>query len=234
MHADAYAGYGERYRGAIREVACLAHVRRKFVDTPSLSGVRHRRGDHRAHRPALCHREGRPRPAARGQPPEERVRLRHAEARPILEDLEAWLTAQLPSLSGKSPLAAAIRHALVRLPRLRPYLEHGVLEIDNNAAERAMRGVALGRKNYLFVGSEAGGRAAAIACTLIETAKLNGIDPQAWLGPHPRPHPRPQDHQDRRTPAPPWLCCANQPEAGLPLTPIGVMRRAASSACRGG
>ena len=98
-----------------------------------------------------------------------------------MDDLETWLAAQLPSLSGKSPLAGAIRHALVRLPRLRPYLEHGILEIDNNPAERAMRGVALGRKNYLFVGSEAGGRAAAIAYTLIETAKLNGVDPQAWL-----------------------------------------------------
>jgi len=176
MHADAYAGYGELYRGAIREVACLAHVRRKFVDV------------HRAQGSAIAE-ETIARiaglyvveTAARGLPPDERVQLRQAEARPVLEDLEAWLAAQLPSLSGKSPLASAIRHALVRLPRLRPYLEHGVLEIDNNAAERAMRGVALGRKNYLFVGSQAGGRAAAIAYTLIETAKLNGVDPQAWL-----------------------------------------------------
>ena len=118
---------------------------------------------------------------ARGQPPAERIRLRQAEARPVLDELEVWLAAQLPSLSGKSPLASAIRHTLVRLPRLRPYLDHGILEIDNNPAERAMRGVALGRKNYLFVGSEAGGRAAAIAYTLIETAKLNGVDPHAWL-----------------------------------------------------
>jgi len=65
--------------------------------------------------------------------------------------------------------------------RLRPYLDHGVLEIDNNAAERAMRSVALGRKNYLFVGSQTGGKSAVIAYTLIETAKLNGVDPQAWL-----------------------------------------------------
>ena len=182
MHADAYAGYGELYRsGTIREVACLAHVRRKFVDTPSLAGVLdRRRGDH-THRPPLRRGDGRPRPVARDLSPEERVRLRQAEARPILDDLEAWLATQLPSLSGKSPLASAIRHALVRLPRLRPYLEHATLEIDNTPAERAMRGVALRRKNYLFVGSEAGGRAAAIAYTLIETAKLNGVDPHAWL-----------------------------------------------------
>ncbi len=67
------------------------------------------------------------------------------------------------------------------MTRLRPYLDHGILEIDNNAAERAMRAIALGRKNYLFVGSQTGGKAAAMAYTLIETAKLNGVDPQAWL-----------------------------------------------------
>ena len=67
------------------------------------------------------------------------------------------------------------------MKRLRPYLDHGILELDNNTAERAMRSVAVGRKNYLFVGSLTGGRAAAIAYTLIETAKLNGVDPQAWL-----------------------------------------------------
>lgn len=67
------------------------------------------------------------------------------------------------------------------MERLRPYLDHGILELDNNAAERGMRAVALGRKNYLFVGSEAGGKAAAVAYTLIETAKLNGVDPNAWL-----------------------------------------------------
>ena len=98
-----------------------------------------------------------------------------------MDDLETWLTAQLRRISGKSPLAQAIRYALTRLKRLRPYLDHGFLEIDNNSAERAMKPVAIGRKNYLFVGSEGGGNAAAIAYTLIETAKLNGIDPQAWL-----------------------------------------------------
>ena len=81
----------------------------------------------------------------------------------------------------RRPLAAAIRYALTRLKRLRPYLEHGLLEIDNNPAERAIRPIALGRKNYLFMGSAAGGKAAAIAYTLIETAKLNDVDPQAWL-----------------------------------------------------
>jgi hypothetical protein len=117
----------------------------------------------------------------RGSPPDRRVELRQAGAAPVFDELEAWLARQLTRISGKSPLAAAIRHALARMQRMRPHLAHGILKLDNNAAERAMRAVALGRTNYLFVGSEAGGKAAAIACTLIETAKLNGVDPQAWL-----------------------------------------------------
>ncbi len=81
----------------------------------------------------------------------------------------------------RTPLAEAIRYALTRMKKLRPYLDHGFLEPDNNAAERSMRPIALGRKNYLFMGSERGGKSAAIAYTLIETAKLNGVNPQAWL-----------------------------------------------------
>jgi transposase len=87
----------------------------------------------------------------------------------------------LPKISGKSELAKAIRYALTRMKRLRPYLDHGFLEIDNNSAERAMRPIAIGHKNYLFIGSEGGGNSAAIAYTLVQTAKLNGVDPQAWL-----------------------------------------------------
>ena len=114
-------------------------------------------------------------------PPDKRVELRQARAAPVFDDLELWLAMQLTRISGKSPLAAAIRYGLTRMERMRPYLAHGILELDNNTAERGMRAIALGRKNYLFVGSETGGKAAAIAYTLIETAKLNGVDPQAWL-----------------------------------------------------
>ena len=78
-------------------------------------------------------------------------------------------------------MAGAIRYGLTRLKRLRPYLDDGRLSIDNNAAERGMRSIAIGRKNYLFIGSDKGGKSAAIAYTLIESAKLNGVDPQAWL-----------------------------------------------------
>lgn len=177
MHADGYAGFEELYRsGGIREVACMAHVRRKFVDVQQSQGSGIAEDAiQRIDRLYAIETE------ARGQPPDERARIRQAKARPVMDDLAAWLTEQLPRISGKTPLAAAIRYALTRLKRLRPYLDHGVLEIDNNTAERAMRGVAIGRKNYLFMGSEGGGNAAAIAYTLIETAKLNGVDPQAWL-----------------------------------------------------
>ena len=99
----------------------------------------------------------------------------------ILDELEAWLGAQLRRISAKTPLAQAIRYALTRIRRLRPDLEHGFPEIDNNTAERSMRAIAIGRKNWLFAGSERGDRSAAIAHTLIETAKLNSVDPQAWL-----------------------------------------------------
>jgi len=119
--------------------------------------------------------------SARGEPPNERVTLRQRDAKPVFDDLEIWLAAQLNRISGKSDLAKAIRYALGRMKKMRGYLENGFLELDNNCAERSIRCVALGRKNYLFVGSEGGGKAAAIAYTLIETAKLNNVDPQAWL-----------------------------------------------------
>lgn len=177
MHADGYAGFEDLYRsGDIREVACMAHIRRKFVDVHKAQGSII--AEKAIKRIALLYAIEK---QARGSPPKERRALRQAEAKPGFDDLEAWLHAQLPNISGKSPLAAAIRYALTRMKRLRPYLDHGILELDNNTAERAMRPVAIGRKNYLFAGSQNGGKAAAIAYTLIETAKLNDVDPQEWL-----------------------------------------------------
>jgi len=173
MHADGYAGLNDLYRtGAIREVACMAHVRRKFVDIHRSQGFPiAEEAIGRIARLYAIEKE------ARGSPPDRRAELRKA----LFDDLEVWLAMQLTTISGKSPLAVAIRHALNRMERLRPYLDHGILELDNNTAERGMRAIALGRKNYLFVGSEAGGKAAAIAYTLVETAKLNAVDPHAWL-----------------------------------------------------
>jgi hypothetical protein len=154
----------------------MAHIRRKFTDLYQSEGsviaeeaIKRIAGLYAVEK------------AARSQAPDARVRLRQARAKPILDDLEAWLQAQLPKISGKSDLAKAIRYALTRMKKLRPYLDHGFLELDNNSAERSMKPVALGRENYLFVGSQGGGKSAAIAYSLIETAKLNGVDPQAWL-----------------------------------------------------
>ena len=177
LHADGYAGFEELYRkGDIQEVACMAHIRRKFFDIHESQGSDIAR-DALARIAKLYEIEA----EARGQSPAVRKAIRQAKAKAIFQELQAWLEAQLTRISAKSPLAGAIRYAITRMKRLRIYLDHGTLEIDNNAAERSMRAIALGRKNYLFMGSERGGKSAAIAYSLIETAKLNGVDPQAWL-----------------------------------------------------
>ena len=176
-HADAYAGYNDAYRtGRVTEMACMAHVRREFTKVyESTKSATAREAIERI--AELYEVEKR----ARFKSPRQRVALRQEYAKPIFDDLETWLRAQLNKISGKTPLAKAIKYALTRLPKARPYLDHGVLDLDNNTAERAVRPVTLGRKNYLFMGSEAGGDAAAIAYTLIETCKMNNVNPEAWL-----------------------------------------------------
>ena len=177
MHADGYSGFNDLYRsGRVREVACMAHARRKFVDVFKSQGSAI--AEKAIKRIAALYGIEK---EARGQSPEDRAAIRQEKAKPLFDELETWLGSQLPKISGKSELAKAIRYALTRMKKMRPYLDHGILELDNNSAERSMRCVALGRKNYLFMGSERGGKSAAIAYTLIETAKLNGVDPQAWL-----------------------------------------------------
>ena len=176
-HADAYAGYNDAYRtGRVTEMACMAHVRREFTKVyESTKSATAREAIERI--AELYEVEKR----ARFKSPRQRVAPRQEYAKPIFDDLETWLRAQLNKISGKTPLAKAIKYALTRLPKARPYLDHGVLDLDNNTAERAVRPVTLGRKNYLFMGSEAGGDAAAIAYTLIETCKMNNVNPEAWL-----------------------------------------------------
>ena len=107
--------------------------------------------------------------------------MRQARAGPLLDELHHWLKESLHGLSRKSALAAAIGYALKLWPALTRYCDDGRIEIDNNAAERALRAVALGRKNYLFAGSDAGGERAAAIYSLIGSAKLNGLDPEAYL-----------------------------------------------------
>ena len=177
VHADGYSGFNGVFgENKASEMACMAHVRRKFVDVFTAQGSSI--AEEAIKRIAKLYAVEK---EARRKSPEERVALRKAKAEPVFDDLEAWLHAQLPKISGKSPLAQAIRYALGRMPKAQPYLENGFLELDNNTAERAMKPVAIGRKNWMFAGSQRGGKAMAIAFTLIETAKLNGIDPQAWL-----------------------------------------------------
>lgn len=153
-----------------------AHVRRKFYDlhvahaSPVAAEAIERIG-------ALYAIEQ----EIRGKPAEERCTVRQARTRPQVDQLHTWFEQQLHRLSRKSDVAAAIRYALSRWRVLLRYLDDGRIEIDNNPAERALRAVALGRKNYLFAGSDAGGERAASIYTLVGTAKLNGLDPELYL-----------------------------------------------------
>lgn len=177
LQADAYAGFNRLYdSGHIQEAACWAHVRRKFFDL------------HEAHASPIT-TEALERIGAlyviereiRGRTPEERQRERQSRSRPLLIYLQEWFKASLAKLSRKSETAVAIHYALGRWLALERYCDDGLLEIDNNAAERALRAVALGRKNYLFAGSDAGGERAAVIYSLLGSAKLNGLDPEAYL-----------------------------------------------------
>ncbi len=177
LHADGYAGFDRLYEaGRITEAACWAHVRRKFFDIHESNGSPVA-AEALARIRALYEIEE----AIRGRPPDERRALRQARAGPMVGELKAWLEATLAKVSAKSALAVAIRYALSRWTALARYCDDGHIEIDNNAAERALRAVALGRKNYLFAGSDAGGERAAAIYSLIGTAKLNGQDPEAYL-----------------------------------------------------
>lgn len=177
IHADGYAGFNKLYgHGKATEMACMAHIRRKFVDIFEAQGSAI--AGQAIERIAQLYKIEK---QVRGSPPDVRVAMRQEHSKDILEALESWLSKQLTHISGKSPLAGAIRYALTRIPKVRPYLDHGFLELDNNTAERAMRPIAIGRKNYLFLGSEKGGKSAAICYSLIETCKLNGVNPQSWL-----------------------------------------------------
>ncbi len=177
LQADAYGGFDALYAGgAIQEAACWAHVRRKFFDV------------HKAHASPLA-AEALKRIGALyaiekdilGQPPPERQIARLSRASPLLTNLHDWLQETLRGVSRKSALAEAIRYVLKLWPALIRYTGNGLVEIDNNAAERALRTVALGRKNFLFAGSDAGGERAAAIYSLIGSAKLNGLDPEAYL-----------------------------------------------------
>ena len=177
LHADAYAGYDVLYRTRpITEAGCWAHVRRKFfeVDKAQPDGFAHEVLESIA---ALYGIEKQ----IAGQNPQARREVRQARAGPVIEQLHKRLQKVRSEIPKKLPLAKAIHYALVRWKALVGYLDNGLIEIDNNAIERQIRPIALGRKNYLFAGSDAGGERAAMMYGLINTAKLNGLDPEAYL-----------------------------------------------------
>jgi transposase len=176
LQADAYAGFGHLYGERIQEAACWAHARRAFYEI-------HQANDSPVAAEALerIARLYDIESEIRGRPPDERAAVRQARAGPLLESLREWLRHTLSRVSKKSELAKATRYVLSRWMALTRYRDDGRIEIDNNAAERALRAVALGRKNYLFCGSDAGGERAAAIYSLIGTAKLNDVDPEAYL-----------------------------------------------------
>jgi len=162
--------------GSIREAACHAHARRKFYDI-------HVRTPSDTTKKALEYIGGlyAIEASIRGKPADERLRARQEQSRPLLDTYEAWLRAKLETLSTKSETAKAINYSLNQWAALILYCDDGTVEIDNNLAENALRGVALGRKNFMFLGADSGGERTAAMYSLIVSAKLNGIDPQAYL-----------------------------------------------------
>jgi transposase len=181
LQADAYSGFGQLYEpgrviGAATEAACWAHARRQFFELAELKKgpiaiEAVKRMD------ALFAIER----AINGRPPDERRSVRVAHSKPLVDDLETWLRAQRGRLSPKSETAKAINDMLRRWASFALFLDDGRVCLSNNAAERAIRGIAVGRRNWTFAGSDVGGHRAAALYTLVETCKLNEVDPRAWL-----------------------------------------------------
>jgi len=180
LQVDGYSGFKRllagRPPGAIKLAFCWAHCRRRFYElyrstgSPLAEEALRRIGE-------LYRIEA----EIRGRPAEERRTVRQERSRPMVEALHAWLTIQLGRVSGRSTLAEAIRYALRHWRGLVLFLEDGRIELDTNVIERAIRPIALGRKNALFAGSDGGAHHWAIVASLVATAKLNGVEPLAWL-----------------------------------------------------
>ncbi len=178
LQADAYPGYQALYRtGRVIEVGCWAHCRRGFFEiakkqkTPGLA----------AQALAWIARLYAIEATIKDRTPDHKHVVRQAQAVPVLQDLRRWLEGHFPQLLPQSPLAQAFGYALRNWEALVRYTDNGVLQPDNNAMERAIRPIAVGRSNYLFAGSPRGGHAAATMYSLLGTAKLNGLNPYAWL-----------------------------------------------------
>lgn len=183
LYADGYASFRHLYEPnkpgeapPILEAAYMAHVRRKFFDL-TVSG------------PAPIAEEAIKRigeiydikALIRGAPPERRREIRQKQTAPRFKALRGWFEITLAQLPQKTKTAETVHYALARWTALDRFIDDGTIEIDNNAAERAIRSIAFGRKNWLFAGSDKGGHRVAGILSLIETAKLNGLDPEAYL-----------------------------------------------------
>jgi transposase len=177
VHVDGYPGF-ERLtaNGDITLAACWAHTRRKFYEVAEAENT------------PLAH-EALRRIASlyaieaemRGQSPAHRLAARRARSKPLIDAMHAWLGSQLPKLPARGALAEAIRYALTRWGGLTRFLNDGRVDLDTNPVERAIRPITLGRKNHLFAGSDGGGERWAVIASMIETARLNGVEPHAWL-----------------------------------------------------
>jgi len=181
MQADAYAGFNRLYEatrkpGPIVEAACWAHARRKFFDLAQINKAPIAiEAVERIDVLFAIERE------INGMTPQERVRIRNERSRSLVSELERWLREQRARVSKNSETGKAIDYSLKRWSVLTRFLDDGRLCMSNNAAERELRAIALGRRNWTFAGSDEGGRRAAAIYTLIATAKLNNVDPQTWL-----------------------------------------------------
>lgn len=176
LQADAYAGYDAVFApGEVKEVACWAHARRKFVEAQKSDPKR--AVTIVAHIKKLYDVES----EAKEMDAQTRCALRRERSKPLLSDLGQWLEEEYQKVLPKSPIGQAIGYALNNWDALNRYLENGILSIDNNAAERALRSIAVGRKNWMFYGSDKGGRAAAVLCSFTASCKSLDIDPFAYL-----------------------------------------------------
>lgn len=195
LQADAYGGYAELYKpdrspGPILEAGCWAHGRRKFFELADLEAAERKKA--RGEKPKAVYPKALE--AVRlidalfaverqinGASPDERLALRREQSAPIIAELELWLDETRKQLTSSHAIVKAINYLKRRWPSFTRFLDDGRICLSNNAAERALRGIALGRKSWLFAGSDRGGQRAAAMYSLIVTAKLNGVDPQAWL-----------------------------------------------------
>jgi transposase len=182
LQADAYQGYDVLYdeqqpHYRIIEVACWAHVRRKFYEVAQQAKTTGSAHQALSFTQKLYHVER----EARALDDEARKQLRQEKAKPILEEFKSWLDALKDRLLPKSPVGEAVNYTLKNWLALNRYLEDGMLDIDNNAAERLIKPIKIGVKNYLFNGSDLGAENAAIFYSLIETCKLHHINPYEYL-----------------------------------------------------